>query len=248
MTAAGSSDDLDQMRQDIQQTRAQLGETVAALAAKTDVKTRLRSKAKADADSLRSKATAGADSLRSKASVASSGLWHRATRASQSTRTAATTLIRTVGQKASQTTKPVTNKAEQATTAARDAARAGARTTTKAGSALASSARNATKKVGSATREKKPVPILATATAATAATAAVAAYRRRLRRDQEENIVNGKLMFGAGLGLGYVLGTRAGWERFSQISGRAKQVWESKPVQDAADAVQERVGLLHVSG
>jgi hypothetical protein len=55
-------------------------------------------------------------------------------------------------------------------------------------------------------------------------------------------------MFGAGLGLGYVLGTRAGRERFAQISGKAKQVWESKTVQDAAGAVQEQAGRLYEGG
>jgi hypothetical protein len=60
--------------------------------------------------------------------------------------------------------------------------------------------------------------------------------------------MQGKLMFGAGLGLGYVLGTRAGRERFSQISGKARQVWGSKPVQDAAGAVQEQAGRLYEGG
>jgi hypothetical protein len=60
--------------------------------------------------------------------------------------------------------------------------------------------------------------------------------------------MGGKLMFGAGLGLGYVLGTRAGRERYSQIRGKAKQVWENKTVQDAAGAVQEQAGRLYDAG
>jgi hypothetical protein len=59
--------------------------------------------------------------------------------------------------------------------------------------------------------------------------------------------MHGVLMFGAGLGLGYVLGTRAGRERFNQISGKAKQIWESPPVQDAASAVQEQAGRMYVA-
>ena len=60
--------------------------------------------------------------------------------------------------------------------------------------------------------------------------------------------MRGKLLFGAGLGLGYVLGTRAGRERFGQISEKAKQVWESKAVQDVAGAVQDQAGRVYESG
>lgn len=48
----------------------------------------------------------------------------------------------------------------------------------------------------------------------------------------------GKFSFLAGLGVGYVLGTRAGRERFEQIVGKARQVWESPSVQEAAGVVQ----------
>jgi len=48
----------------------------------------------------------------------------------------------------------------------------------------------------------------------------------------------GKISFLAGLGVGYVLGTRAGRERFEQIVGKARQVWESPTVQEAAGVVQ----------
>ncbi len=60
--------------------------------------------------------------------------------------------------------------------------------------------------------------------------------------------MHGTLMFGAGVGLGYVLGTRAGRERFDEIRGKAKHAWESKPVQDAAGAVQERAGRMYEGG
>jgi hypothetical protein len=60
--------------------------------------------------------------------------------------------------------------------------------------------------------------------------------------------MRGKLMFGAGLGLGYVLGSRAGRERFEQISAKAKRVWESKTVQDAAGTVQDQAGRVYHSG
>lgn len=60
--------------------------------------------------------------------------------------------------------------------------------------------------------------------------------------------MRGKLTFAAGVGLGYVLGTRAGRERFDQITGKAKRFWESKTVQDAAGAVQEQAGRLYEGG
>ena len=51
--------------------------------------------------------------------------------------------------------------------------------------------------------------------------------------------MSGKMMtFGIGAAIGYVLGTRAGRERFNEISGRAKRVWESDTVQEAAAKVQ----------
>jgi hypothetical protein len=58
----------------------------------------------------------------------------------------------------------------------------------------------------------------------------------------------GKLMFGAGLGLGYVLGTRAGRESFDKISGKAKQIQESKTVHDATDRFKEQAGRLYEGG
>ncbi len=60
--------------------------------------------------------------------------------------------------------------------------------------------------------------------------------------------MRGKLTFSAGVGLGYLLGTRAGRERFDQISEKAKQLWESKTVQDAAGVVQEQAGRLYEGG
>ncbi|EEP70454.1 hypothetical protein MCAG_00781 [Micromonospora sp. ATCC 39149] len=155
-TPPGSSDP-DQTRRDIQQTRAELGETVAALTAKTDVKTRARTKA----------------------TTAVGGLRQRVTQASQSAKTKATQLARTMSQKASQRAKPVSQKAQHASAAVRDSAKAGAQNTGKAKSTLVSSARTATTKIGSSVRAK-PAPVLAAA--GTAATLAVMAYRRRLQK------------------------------------------------------------------
>jgi hypothetical protein len=53
--------------------------------------------------------------------------------------------------------------------------------------------------------------------------------------------MRGKLLFVAGLALGYVLGTRAGRQRYEQIKLAARNVWESEPVQWAAGQAQEAV-------
>jgi hypothetical protein len=56
--------------------------------------------------------------------------------------------------------------------------------------------------------------------------------------------MRGKILFLVGLGVGYVLGTKAGRERYEQIRSRAKGVWESEPVRRqvdrAGDFVRER--------
>lgn len=41
-------------------------------------------------------------------------------------------------------------------------------------------------------------------------------------------------------GAGYVLGSRAGRERYEQIKSQATKTWNSPTVQDAADAVQNQ--------
>jgi threonine dehydratase len=45
-----------------------------------------------------------------------------------------------------------------------------------------------------------------------------------------------RLMFVAGVGAGYVLGTKAGQRRYEQIKARADQVWSSEPVQEKVQA------------
>jgi hypothetical protein len=60
--------------------------------------------------------------------------------------------------------------------------------------------------------------------------------------------MRGKLTFVAGAGIGYLLGTRAGRERFDQITAKARRFWDSKTVQDAAGTVQEQAGRLYEGG
>ena len=56
--------------------------------------------------------------------------------------------------------------------------------------------------------------------------------------------MKGKLLFGAGIATGYVLGSRSGREAYEKLKARAAALWESQPVQDkvtaAADAVKEK--------
>lgn len=51
--------------------------------------------------------------------------------------------------------------------------------------------------------------------------------------------MRGKLLFVAGLAVGYVLGTRAGRQRYEQIKLAARNVWESEPVQWVAGQAQD---------
>ena len=41
-----------------------------------------------------------------------------------------------------------------------------------------------------------------------------------------------------GIGIGYVLGTRAGRGRYEQLAGGATKLWRSPPVQQAAEQAQ----------
>lgn len=51
--------------------------------------------------------------------------------------------------------------------------------------------------------------------------------------------MRGKIIFVVGLATGYVLGTRAGRERYEQIKAGADKVWNTRPVQAAAGKAQD---------
>lgn len=51
--------------------------------------------------------------------------------------------------------------------------------------------------------------------------------------------MRGKLTLVAGLAVGYVLGSRAGRERYEQIARAAAKFWESKPVQRQVHQVED---------
>ena len=60
--------------------------------------------------------------------------------------------------------------------------------------------------------------------------------------------MKGKILFVVGLGVGYVLGTRAGRERYEQIRRAAEGVWNTPAVQQGVDTVKgfaaDKVGDL----
>ncbi|MEI5582825.1 MULTISPECIES: YtxH domain-containing protein [unclassified Agromyces] len=50
--------------------------------------------------------------------------------------------------------------------------------------------------------------------------------------------MKGKFLFVVGLGVGYVLGTRAGRERYEQIRKAAEDVWNQPKVQEGVETVK----------
>jgi hypothetical protein len=81
-------------------------------------------------------------------------------------------------------------------------------------------------------------------------------YRRRSvtvgavwTHDNERNIqMRGKILFLAGLGVGYLIGTRAGREKYDQMVTQARKVWDSPSVQEAAGMVQSQAARLFDQG
>ena len=53
--------------------------------------------------------------------------------------------------------------------------------------------------------------------------------------------MKGKILFVAGLGLGYVLGTRAGREKYDQLKTAALKVWNDPRLQKQVDAAGDFV-------
>lgn len=60
--------------------------------------------------------------------------------------------------------------------------------------------------------------------------------------------MRGKLIFITGVGVGYVLGTRAGREKFDKMVAQARKAWESPTVQEAAGVVQAQATKLYEEG
>ena len=57
--------------------------------------------------------------------------------------------------------------------------------------------------------------------------------------------MRGKLMFITGLAAGFVLGSRAGREKYEEIRTNAKKVWEHPSVQEAAGVAQAQANKLY---
>ena len=60
--------------------------------------------------------------------------------------------------------------------------------------------------------------------------------------------MRGKLMFLGGLAAGFVLGSRAGREKYEEIRTNAKKVWEHPTVQEAAGVAQAQANKLYTEG
>ena len=60
--------------------------------------------------------------------------------------------------------------------------------------------------------------------------------------------MRGKLMFISGLAAGFVLGSRAGREKYEEIRSSAKKVWEHPTVQEAAGVAQAQANKLYTEG
>lgn len=60
--------------------------------------------------------------------------------------------------------------------------------------------------------------------------------------------MRGKLMFIGGLAAGFVLGSRAGREKYEEIAANARKVWEHPTVQEAAGVAQAQATKLYSEG
>jgi hypothetical protein len=58
---------------------------------------------------------------------------------------------------------------------------------------------------------------------------------------EQEFIMKSKLLFGAGIAAGYVLGSRSGRAAYDKLKARAASIWDSKPVQEKVTAATEAV-------
>ncbi|WP_433209750.1 hypothetical protein ACQP00_45845 [Dactylosporangium sp. CS-047395] len=68
------------------------------------------------------------------------------------------------------------------------------------------------------------------------------------RREKEVVAMRGKLLFLGGLAAGFVLGARAGREKYEELKTTALKIKESPTVQEAAGVVQEQATRLYNDG
>jgi hypothetical protein len=62
-----------------------------------------------------------------------------------------------------------------------------------------------------------------------------------LQDQRTEHTVKGKILLLVGLGVGYVLGTRAGRERYEQIKDAASKLWNDPRVKQRVDQAEDFV-------
>ncbi|WP_433793909.1 hypothetical protein [Actinoplanes sp. CA-252034] len=60
--------------------------------------------------------------------------------------------------------------------------------------------------------------------------------------------MRGKLMFLTGLAAGFVMGSRAGREKYEEIRSSAQKLWEHPTVQEAAGVAQAQANKLYTEG
>ncbi|MFG2040928.1 hypothetical protein [Dactylosporangium sp. NPDC048998] len=68
------------------------------------------------------------------------------------------------------------------------------------------------------------------------------------RRQKEVVAMRGKLLFLGGLAAGFVLGARAGREKYEELKATALKIKESPTMQEAAGVVQEQATRLYSEG
>ena len=60
--------------------------------------------------------------------------------------------------------------------------------------------------------------------------------------------MRGKMWFLGGAAVGFVIGARAGRERYDQLVAAARRVWDHPTVQEATGVVQEQANRLYAEG
>jgi len=60
--------------------------------------------------------------------------------------------------------------------------------------------------------------------------------------------MRGKLWFLGGVAVGFVVGARAGREKYEQLVASARKVWDHPTVQEAAGVVQAQANRLYSEG
>ena len=60
--------------------------------------------------------------------------------------------------------------------------------------------------------------------------------------------MRGKMWFISGVAVGFVVGARAGRERYDQLVRAARQLWDHPTVQEAAGVVQAQANRLYAEG